>query len=179
MFRAVLSLFLVVSMAFAFSAYLTSFKIRQYQVRKEMKQLIKTGAPDSLKYDFYLDELEADPSAITWIHSKEFRYHGEMYDIIERQEVNGRVLLKCIHDVKESGLFAELDRMVELQMSGNTQQQHHQNQLLKWFHHLYISTVNEPRLTTNETSSPLNVQYQFYFPEHFISQHTPPPESLI
>lgn len=179
MFRAVVSLFLVVSMAFAFSGYLATFKIRQYQVRKEMKHLIKTGAPDSLKYDFYLDELEADPSNMTWIHSREFRFHGEMYDILDRQEVNGRMLLHCIHDVKESGLFAELDRMVNLQMNGSSQQQRHQNQLLKWFHNLYVSSQTNHFIAAAGVEQPQFPVYQLYLPERFVSLSTPPPELLV
>lgn len=126
-------------MTFALTAYFGSFKIRQHQVRKEMKTLIKAGAPDSLHHYFYLDEIESDPSQITWIHSKEFRYRGEMYDILTSTKENGRVLLHCIHDVKESGLFAELDRMVDKGLNGDPQQR---NQKLHWhklFHSLFLS----------------------------------------
>lgn len=179
MWRAGISLILVVSMAFAFSVYLGMFKIRQYSIRQDVKNLIKNGAPDSLKYDFYLDELESDPAGVTWIHSKEFRYKGEMYDILDQSTVNGRVLLHCIHDVKESGLFAELDRMVNFQLSANSHQHHHQNQLLKWFHNLYLLTLRDLRFQKPDNLDSTFPVYLFFTLEFHFTPPTPPPKQLV
>jgi len=48
MIRAVVSLLIVVVMGFATTAYLISFKFRQYSIRFEVKELIKNGAVDLL-----------------------------------------------------------------------------------------------------------------------------------
>lgn len=166
-------------MVFAFSAYLGSFKIRQYQAQKEIKHLIKAGAPDSLHFDFYLDELEANPSQMTWIHSKEFRYKGEMYDILDRHEVDGRVLLHCIHDVKESGLFAELDRMVDLNMQQDPQQKQHQKQLFKLLQSLFLPLSDEDLWALLKSYTLHKTRYRFSEGHNFSVPSTPPPQRLI
>src|SRR5690606_26779917 len=45
------------------------------------------------------------------IHSGEFRLDGEMYDNLSVREKGDTLYYECIHDVKESGLFARLDQM--------------------------------------------------------------------
>jgi len=49
MIRAVVSLLIVVILGFATTAYLVSFKLRQYSIRSAVKELIKNGAPHSLQ----------------------------------------------------------------------------------------------------------------------------------
>ncbi len=178
MFRAAVSLMIIVSMVFAFSAYLASFKIRQFEVRKEIKHLIKSGAPDSLRFDFYLDELENNFSKVTWIHSKEFRYKGEMYDILDWKKEKGRIVLKCIHDVKESGLFAELDRMVELQMERNDQQEQHRNQWFKLFNSLFVLLSEDINWNPGNVSSKHYTPYIYPALSCEIIPNTPPPRLL-
>jgi hypothetical protein len=177
MIRAVISLLLIFSMIFAFTAYLGIFKWQQFKVRKEIKAAIKAGVPDSLKVQFYLDELEANPTQITWIHSKEFRYKGEMYDIVSKQVLNGRVLLSCIHDVKESGLFAALDEMINFQMNADPRQQNSKENWLKLFHSLYFNQ------NIDSTESPLKYTPLTYFcgtnfQSISLKLHSPPPESI-
>ncbi len=148
MIRAVISLVIVVTMGFATTAYLVSFKLRQHSIRSEVKAMIKNGAPDSLRYNFFIDDIENDPE-FTWIHSKEFRYRGDMYDILSKKTTeDGRVLTHCIRDVKESGLFAELDRMVQSGMNGDPQQRNQQQHWHKLFHSLFFSDSDDdsPRI---------------------------------
>lgn len=179
MIRAVIGIFLVFSMTFALTAYFMSFKARQYQIRKEMKAVLKAGAPDSLHHYFYLDDIEAVPKDITWIHSKEFRYRGNMYDIISRTEENGRVLLHCIRDVKESGLFAELDRLVELGMSGIPNQQSEKLLLHKLYHSLYSPSAGTTHLQPVVKSHKHRTLYARHHVVAVLPNDTPPPESLI
>lgn len=171
MIRAVISLLIVVVMGFATTAYLVSFKLRQNSIRAEIKTLIKNGAPDSLRFDFYIDEIENDAN-FTWIHSKEFRYRGEMYDILGTSPTDdGRVLLHCIHDVKESGLFTELDRMVNLGMNSDPQQRNQQQYWHKLFHSLFL-TDSESFLTGFADGQ--NQHFTFYFNATTVEKSQPP-----
>jgi hypothetical protein len=144
-----------------------------------MKTLLKTGAPDSLHHYFYLDVIEALPEEITWIHSKEFRYRGDMYDILSRTEENGRILLHCIRDVKESGLFAELDRLVNLNMSGNPAQNNEKMLWHKLFHSLFSPSndLNHPLLTFKAQKHCTPYSVCRFNAE--TTGYSPPPELLI
>lgn len=171
MIRAGISLAIVFVMVFASSGYYASFKWRQYHIRKEVKHLIKVGAPDSLHYDFYLDEIEQDPSQITWIHSMEFRYKGQMYDIITRTQKGERTLLHCIHDVKESGLFAELDRMVNIQLTGDPKQHNGKQLWHKFYHSLYWASKPQPSIAHADQPSK---HQSHYLEAYFFQKHAPP-----
>ena len=45
------------------------------------------------------------------IHKKEFRYKGEMYDIVREIKTGHTTVFICTHDTKESKLFAGLKRI--------------------------------------------------------------------
>jgi hypothetical protein len=47
-----------------------------------------------------------------WIHSREFRYNGDMYDIVEKKETDEQLIVYCINDTKEKRLEKEFERRV-------------------------------------------------------------------
>lgn len=100
--------------------YFFVFKAKELQIKSEVKKLIKESVPESQltiirltqgnKYDFI------------WIHEKEFRYKGSMYDIVKRKAVAAGVTdYYCIQDEKETGLFRNLNTFVKGMMNGNNQ----------------------------------------------------------
>lgn len=149
MIKTLTSLILLISMIFGLSGYMGVFKFRQYKVRKEIKALLKNSVPDSLKISFTLAEISADPSQITWMHEKEFRYKNEMYDIISRIITDKGVVLTCIKDVKESGLFAELDATLETQMNKDPYHHNSKSQWLKLFQSLHFQTFESHSVLYN------------------------------
>ena len=91
------------------------FKLQQVAVRHEVKQQIRAGVPESDLVTLRIAKVwEKTPNArFEREHSKEFRFDGEMYDIIRSREEGDTTVYICIHDVKESGLFADLERLIE------------------------------------------------------------------
>jgi len=91
------------------------FKLQQTAVRYEVKQQIKAGVPKSDLVTLHIAKVwEETPNArFEREHSKEFRFDGEMYDIIRSMDEGDTTVYICIHDVKESGLFADLERLIE------------------------------------------------------------------
>lgn len=47
-----------------------------------------------------------------WIHSREFKYNGEMYDIVKKEERDNQLFLYCINDIKEKKLEEEFAKKV-------------------------------------------------------------------
>ena len=48
-----------------------------------------------------------------WIHSREFKYNGEMYDIVKKEENDEQLFLYCINDKKEKKLEEELAKKIQ------------------------------------------------------------------
>lgn len=101
-----------------------AFKVQQSVVRAEIKQQIKAGVPESDLVTLKIAKAwEQEPNhRFERKHSKEFRFDGEMYDIIRSEDVGDTTVYVCIHDVKESGLFAALE--VRIQRAMNDRENH-------------------------------------------------------
>ena len=54
-----------------------------------------------------------------WIHSREFKYNGDMYDIIEKRETENQLIVYCINDTKEKKLEEEFEKKVHKNSSEN------------------------------------------------------------
>lgn len=175
LFRSIIGLMLIASMVVAFTGHFGLFKAKQYQARKEIKAILKAGVPDSLKVEFYLDEIQSNPNLFIWIHSKEFKYKGELYDVVSEREENGRLVVSCIHDVKESGLFADLDQMIAKQMNADSQNQNSRQHWIKLFQSLFFDSKSVAQQYIQEYDQQL-----FLFWVNFLSvsfnPDSPPPE---
>jgi hypothetical protein len=91
------------------------FKIQQYHARKEMKQLIKQGLPESslIAISFSYNETNFE-----WKDEHEFRYKGIMYDIVKQTSDGSTITYFCVNDEQESALFAHLDEELQKNESG-------------------------------------------------------------
>lgn len=49
----------------------------------------------------------------TWIHSREFKYNGDMFDIVEKKETDEQLIVYCINDTKEKKLEEEFEKRVQ------------------------------------------------------------------
>ena len=47
-----------------------------------------------------------------WIHSREFKYNNDMYDIVEKKETETELIVYCINDSKEKMLEEEFEKKV-------------------------------------------------------------------
>lgn len=113
-FNAFIALFLLGLMFFINQGAFVQFKVRQYQVKKEIKHRIKAGIPQQ-ELDVIKVPLEWEKEKnkdFKWIEGHEFRYKGEMYDVVKSEQHEGETWYYCIKDEKEKALFVELDEMV-------------------------------------------------------------------
>jgi hypothetical protein len=56
-----------------------------------------------------------------WIHSREFRYNGDMYDIVKKEENETQLIVYCINDTKEKRFEDEFEKRVHQNTSENKQ----------------------------------------------------------
>jgi hypothetical protein len=79
---------------------------------------------------FSKDDLKDGKIKIEWIHSREFRYNGNMYDIFEKEEDENYYYYYCINDTKEKGLEDRFKKKVE-ENSANSKQTNYEPSTLK------------------------------------------------
>lgn len=94
-------------------------------VKQAIKQQIKEGVPKEDQVVIPIPKgLERETNNIfEWKEPREFRYKGEMYDVLYEENRGDTTWYTCIHDVKESGLFKELNAKTRLYLRVNQQEQ--------------------------------------------------------
>jgi len=56
-----------------------------------------------------------------WIHSREFKHNGDMYDIVKKEETEDQLIVYCINDTKEKKLEEEFEKRVHKNSSEDKQ----------------------------------------------------------
>ncbi|MGZ5244703.1 MAG: hypothetical protein ACXWD4_12340 [Bacteroidia bacterium] len=124
--------------------YFAVYSGMQYAVKKEVKRKLKLSVP---KNELHLLKIakqvenEANVKVFQRIHDGEFRYYGEMYDIVYRETKGDTTYYHCIHDKEEEVLFAGLSQAINVYISQNPEQQKKQNKLLQSLAKEYLAAV--------------------------------------
>ncbi|PKL90130.1 MAG: hypothetical protein CVV23_01950 [Ignavibacteriae bacterium HGW-Ignavibacteriae-2] len=92
--------------------HLLVYKVFELKYKKEVKQLIKNGIPENelVKFVFYYKTKMQNTKDIQWTKKNEFRFKGEMYDIVKEETCGDSVYTYCIHDFKESKLVKNYEK---------------------------------------------------------------------
>jgi hypothetical protein len=85
-------------------------RYQQFLVKQEMKEQIKSNLHAELvtHFTFKLANGTPDDPSFTWLDDHEFQYKGNLYDVIEQQEINGQLYIRCLNDTKEKELLNAL-----------------------------------------------------------------------
>jgi hypothetical protein len=70
---------------------------------------------------FNKEDLLGQKIDFRWIHSREFKYDGEMYDVVKKVEDDKQVFLYCINDAREKNLEEEFEKVFNENSSENKQ----------------------------------------------------------
>lgn len=114
--RTIAIVFLILY-AYNIAGYLAVFKAMQYHVRKEIKRQIKEAVPQK---DLVLITIaEGDEGALHWIKDNEFRYMGNLFDVVRHRTENDTTYYYCVNDPQEELLFENLDAHIRTQMNAD------------------------------------------------------------
>lgn len=107
--RRLISILLVFTFLFNIGGYYLWYSVIKYGIQKEIGEEIAAGINDE---DLTLIVIpDIGKSGITWIKpAKEFRYKGEMYDVVKTKNLPGKKHFYCINDTKEKQLIAGFDK---------------------------------------------------------------------
>jgi hypothetical protein len=100
---------------------------------------------------FNKEDIQKGRIDFRWIHSREFKYNGDMYDIVTKKEANDRLIVYVINDTKEKKLEEEFEKRVHK----NSIENKHLPSVIK-----YSSSISEP-VQSNRVSFTLEYQSSF------------------
>jgi len=85
------------------------FRLQQSGIKNEMKKMIRSNLSKTERetFSFSLNDQTA-LSKLEWEDGHEFRLRGKMYDVIEKRIENGKLVISCISDDKETLLLSKL-----------------------------------------------------------------------
>ena len=117
--RKVFAILLILGLIFNMGGYLFFYDLQLQAIKKEMMAHIRSGAyhENLSQFEFALKNGTPVEKSFSWKDDeKEFRYHGEMYDVVSKMIKDGKLHLLAIADSKESALIKKL---LDLQQKQN------------------------------------------------------------
>jgi len=173
-----ISSFIILLIALQTSGRLLVFKLQQYHIRAQVKQQIKAGVPEDelvlLKIPAALEQ--GHNRVFQRIHAREFRYHGQMYDIVRQQSRGDTTWYYCVSDEQETLLFARLDELVQQNMTGTQPHNSQIEMLLRLLGALYFYDGIQQLEISRDAAAQLAALFQFRVKTWKAHPATPPPE---
>ncbi len=68
---------------------------------------------------FNKEDIEKGRIDFRWIHSREFKYNGDMYDIVNKKETDVQLIVHVINDTKEKKLEEEFEKRIHKNFTEN------------------------------------------------------------
>jgi hypothetical protein len=124
---------------------------------------------------FVFTALEA-ATLLQWEGDDEFRFQGEMYDLIDQKVENGKVYIRCISDKKETSLVKNYRKMSSDDFGGSSKKR--ASLLLKLIATFYTPAVN-PCMETRSLPGKISwAAYQSSLASNIPEILTPPPQFM-
>jgi hypothetical protein len=126
---------------FDITGYFIVFNVQRCIIRSNIKQQIRKELPPeqlTLIVDSGIGKTE-----LRWKEKGEFRYHGEMYDVV-RSEVkqNGITNYYCIADKAETQLYRQLAAYIRMNVDDQDNSIQGKLFLIKIYHSIYLTFTN-------------------------------------
>ena len=165
--KRIISSVLLVVLLFNIGGYYLWFTIKQHQLKNEIRNEIIKGLDEK---DLSLIVVsQSDKTSLRWVEAgKEFRYKGEMYDVVKVKIVNKALQYYCLKDSKEQQLINRFSKTNSKKKNEKTNKTHLNN--------LYTAQTFsfQQKLTASDITYPgLHIFYESAFPEI----HSPPPRN--
>ncbi len=165
--RKYISFILLIIILFISNGYHLYFKYLQHNIQHEIKHKIKNGLNENELFVIVVST--NNEKEIEWTKkNKEFRYKGEMYDLVKIKIKNNKKIYYCINDVKEEHLIANF-----------TKQNRRRNKILLRLKKLLNNKYFPKTYSVNNKILQANIyftEYQFLYKSRFKEILSPPPK---
>ena len=152
------------------------FSSQLNQVRQEAKEMMDRMYPQDpvVYFEFTLSESEA----LKWEHESEFEYRGEMYDVLHKKIVGGKVQYWCYWDRKETILKNEFRDFLVNAFSGQARDHKSEMHFSIFLKTLFSNSVPIPHPASyNPSGAELTNWIHTNIPCVYIAPIPDPPES--
>jgi len=99
------SILLLLCLFLVLFGYHLVFYFQVAAAKTEMMAFLKNQEGHKDVVQFCFDNSEA--KQLVWEEEHEFRFNGEMYDVVEKEQKDGRLIIRCIADTKETTLIKD------------------------------------------------------------------------
>jgi len=160
--------------------YVGTYSWLEYQkqiVRKEVKERIAARL-DKNELVFLKFTGKQSETELSWEHSREFEYKGEMYDVVEKEVRGDSVFFWCWRDCEETDLNRRIEALIGQETEHSSQGRENRRNLDNFSQSLYD-------LHPFEWKTPPDSPTQTVFSKYFICYSSiphppvvPPPERV-
>lgn len=138
--KKVIAILLFLCLLLPFYGTYTWLKVQKKQVKRAVKWKMIEGISQEQLETLVFSREEAEKE-LRWIHSREFEYRGEMYDIVETIECSDSIRYICWWDHEETKLNRQLAGLVEKVFQKNPITRNHQQQVVLFYRMLFCNGV--------------------------------------
>jgi hypothetical protein len=144
-------------------------------VRQEVKEKIISGLDkkDLVLLTFAYEEIETE---LSWHHSREFEYRGEMYDIVEVVQNEKSVSYWCWHDRKEKSIDEKLQKLVAKALMNDPQNKENQKRITNFLNLQFLPCGDGWHSIEHFQIRSSTTKYFSYYASVFITPPSPPPK---
>lgn len=166
--KKVLSVILIFLLLFTIDLDLIWFSIMQFNIKRDVRIEIKKGIKEE-NLSLFVISLK-DNHKLRWIKTDhEFRYKGEMYDVVKVKIKNQKKYIYCLNDIKEKRLITSfLKNHNAKKKSGRNSKRHHS--IIK-----YINYCDSFKIDLN-TKDFTNKFWRFIYNSNIVQTTSPPPK---
>lgn len=152
------------------------FTFQRAFVKSEVKAMLRNKPDEASTTKFAFNTGNKEDRQLMWEDEHEFRYNGEMYDVIEKRTVDGVLQIRCISDKAETALVQHYKGLLNDDFSNAPQKK--MNSLKKIFSALFEKiTLDEAPVYPGTNSLSFRVYKSILSPVH-REVPTPPPLSF-
>lgn len=148
---------------------------KKITVRREVKQLLEVGLPESKLTTLVFSVRDAERH-LRWEHENEFEYRGQMYDIASRESRGDSIVFKVWPDHAETALNKSLAKLATGTPDFPGKSQPSTDQVFRFFKTLYFHATLPAQAVFRQNQSGKVPHSEFMPAGKTLSPPSPPPK---
>lgn len=113
---------------------------------------------------------------LSWHHSKEFEYKGQMYDVVKSELHGDTTYYWCWWDHEETKLNKQLNELVAVVLGDSPKNEESKTRLFKFLESLYFSEYSISEFFVASGVNSTHFYSQNFYQSILLSHPFPPPE---
>lgn len=130
--KKVISIVIILVLFYSMVGYYIDFKIEQFQLKESIKERLIKKLPDN---ELTLLKISHEKlNRLNWTEEgREFRYEGNMYDVVKIKIVGDTAYYYCFNDEKENKLITSVDKLIKEQTHNTKSKNSNKKPVINYF----------------------------------------------